>query len=281
MKDTDYLLSGVELNRDRVQGFLYEEFNHFQENFELEEDSARQDMRGAFFSWFMVFAPELFPADLTDEIATYLDDAVDLPSYRTFGWHNTMHLRAGLFSLTDDRIWIEGALGNLGHENSLLRVYAANALALIAPQLQADDETLIDRIAFNYKSRHFFNDCGLLLFAAADGDSGKKKRQLQTWQRTFDPEASHFDKIGSLLSGEWIGNPFAPHFRRAERYALLRLCIRQKLVPPQLIGVKRHGGAAALPEIDAALILSRVESHPLAGEFASFDELNLSEHAVN
>jgi hypothetical protein len=56
----------------RIQILLYEESNQFQENLELEEESPRQDLRGAFIGWFMVFAPELVPKNLVDEIATYM-----------------------------------------------------------------------------------------------------------------------------------------------------------------------------------------------------------------
>ena len=275
MTDRDNLFSGIEIDRERVELLLYEEFNQFQENFELEEESPRQDMRGAFLGWFMVFAPELFPSDLAGEIETYLDGVVELPSYRTFGWHNTMHLRAGLFSLDGNERWIDEPLGNLGHHNSRLRVYAAKSLAPVAPLLQADDDTLRERIAFNFVSRHFCNDFGLLLFAAAEGDPAQKQRQLQFWQRTFDEEADSYDDIVSLLTGAWIENPFASYFRRTERYVLLRLCSQQKFVPPQLIGVDRKSAEGAFPRIDAGRILSRVESHPLTGEFASFAELRL------
>lgn len=280
MTDRDDLFAGVELDPERVQLLLYEEFNEFQENFELKEESPRQDMRGAFLGWFMVFAPELFPSDLTDEIGTYIDSAVDSTAYATFGWHNTMHLRAGLFALTGNRQWVDEPLGNIGHETSGLRTYVAKALAPIAPLLQADDETLLERIAFNYTSRHFFNDFGLLLFAAAEGDVAQKQRQLGFWQRSFDKESDGYEKIGALLSGGWIENPFASYFRRTERYVLLRLCSGQKFVPPQLIGVNRKSAAAAFPKSGAGQILSRVESHPLTGEFVSFDELRLSTRAA-
>ena len=56
----------------------------------------------------------------------------------------------------------ETPLGNLGHESSGLRAYVAKSLASVAPLLRADDQTLLERITFNYISRHFFNDFGLL-----------------------------------------------------------------------------------------------------------------------
>ena len=57
MTDKDDLFTGLELDRERVQLLLYEEFNQFQENLELEDESPRQDIRGACIGWFMVFAP--------------------------------------------------------------------------------------------------------------------------------------------------------------------------------------------------------------------------------
>ncbi|MGI8402225.1 MAG: hypothetical protein ACR2NS_11585 [Gemmatimonadaceae bacterium] len=272
MSGSDDLFAGLKLDRERIQRILYEEFNNFQENFELKEESQRQTSRGAFLGWFMVFGTELFPGDLADEIATYVEDSVGFSSHSTFGWHNTLDLRAGLFALTGDPEWIDEPLQNLGHETSSLRVYVAAALAPIAPLLSAANETLMERIAFNYTSRHFFNSFGLLLFAAAKGDSAAKQRQLRAWQKEFDPESDSYDTIGSLLGGAWIENPFVSYFRRTERYMLLRLCATQEFIPPQLIGDRRVV-SSALPSIDAAQILSRVKSHPLTGESAKFEEL--------
>lgn len=271
--DRNDLLVGLELDRNRVEILLYDEFNRFQENFELEEESPRQDMRAALLAWFMVFAPELFPKALAYEIAKYIESAVDLPDYRSFGWHNTLHLRSGLFSLSGNRNWIDHSLRNLGHEASSLRVHVAASLAPVAPLLAADDEILLHQIAFNYTSHHFFNHFALLLFAAAAGDPAQKQRQLRLWRKAFDPEADSYNVLEPLLRGEPVENPFAPYFRRAERYVLLRLCGQQESIPPQLIGVDRKPAPAASLRIDAGRILSRLDSHPLAAEFAKFDDL--------
>lgn len=264
------VLHDLEIENARVSDLLYDDFNAYQANFDAAgEDSAHQDLRASFLSWTMIFAREVFPPDLALEIARFVRSAEDRDDYSHYGWHNTLHLRAGIFVLTGNEEWIQLHLGNLAHHSSSLRGYVARSLAPVIHLVSSSE--LDGPICTNLEKWHFFNDYPLSLFIAADGDPSYKLLRLSEWAQQY-PDGNDTKLLASLSSGEPIENPFAAQFRRVERYVLLRLCSRPQQVPIQRVASwgepASEAGMRHYPDahVDANVILERMENHPLSGE---------------
>ncbi len=270
-EDRSRVLHDLEIENNRVVDLLYDDFNAYQENFDAAgQDSAHQDLRASFLSWMMTFAPEVFPRDLALEIARFAKTAENRDDYAHYGWHNTLHLRTGLFALTRDAEWLDQGLGNLAHHNSSLRGYVARTVAPVVHLLSCRDlETMVET---NLENWHFYNVYPLTLYICAIGDSAYKRRRIADWAAEY-PDGNDTNVFASLLSGEPMENMFFPQFRRVERYVLLRLCSRPHSVPIQRVAVwgepASSTGLRSNPDarIDADVILERIENHPLAGGF--------------
>lgn len=216
----------------------------------------------------MIFAPEVFPPDLAREIAKFVGDSVDAPEYPTYGWHNTLHLRAGLFGYSKHEGWLTEALANLSHHNSSLRRYVARTISPVAHLIDAASELLIEAIETNVREWHFFNEYSLLIYLASHGSDEQKADQLRRWREQFK-EAQDYELIVSLTGEDVIPNPFAPQFRRMERYILLRLCSKPSALPIQkLARLSPRGLNHRTAKVDADLILARIETPPLAQTYA-------------
>ena len=114
---------------------------------------------------------------------------------------------------------------------------------------------------------HFFNEYTFLLYLAAQGSIDEKLDQLRGWRDQFKEEQD-YDLIVSLTGDDPITNPYAPQFRRVERYMLLRLCSKPSSLPIQRLARGRSNGAGeSANKVDADQVLARVESHPLASTF--------------
>jgi hypothetical protein len=271
MTERNRTLDDLEIRSTRVVDLLYHDFNAYQRAFDdTSEDSAHQDLRASFLSWMMTFAPELFPADLSREIADFVTSAEDRDDYAHYGWHNTLHLRSGLFALTGAAGWLDDAIGNLAHQSSSLRGYVARTLAPVIHLIDSAD--LVDGIAENLSLWHFSNIYPLTLYVASKGDANQKIAQLTEWAREY-PKHNDSKRLASLSSGERIENMFSPQFRRVERYILLRLCSEPGAIPIQRLACWGEDATSSglRPEtpvsVDADLILERIERHPLSGEF--------------
>lgn len=178
------ILTDLKLENSRVSNLLYDDFNAYQVSFdERADDSAHQDLRASFVSWFMIFAPEVFPPDLASEIAHFVTTSQAPLDYQTYGWHNTLHFRAGLFAYYGSPMWLTDALGNLAHHNSSLRRYVARTIAPVIRRIRSDNPLLVDRINENLKNHHFFNEYSLALFAASNGSDEAKARPAAVMAR--------------------------------------------------------------------------------------------------
>lgn len=267
------ILNDLEIENARVADLLYDDFNAYQENFDAAgEDSAHDDLRTSFLGWTMTFAPEVFPQDLAVEIARFVKSAEGRGDYLHYGWHNTLHLRAGLFALTRDKEWLEHGLGNSSHHNSSLRRYVARTLAPVIHLVNCRDlEPFMD---VNLEKWHFFNVYLLTLYIAAIGDAAYKRKRITSWAEQY-PDGNDSKLFASILSGEPMENVFLPQLRRVERYVLLRLCSRPHEVPIQRVaawGEPASGsGLRRDPDtrIDADVILDRIETHPLMDGFVN------------
>jgi hypothetical protein len=265
------VLHDLEIENIRVVDLLYDDFNAYQASFDAgAEDSAHQDLRASFLSWMMTFAPEVFPPDLALEIASFVGSAQDQDDYAHYGWHNTLHLRAGMFALTRNYDWLDQHIGNLSHHNSSLRGYVARSLAPVIHLVSSGE--LDGSICKNLEEWHFFNVYPLSLFVAALGDVSYKVRRLSEWARQY-PDGNDSTLFAALLSGKPMENAFAPQFSRVERYVLLRLCSRPQHVPIQRVASwgepASDAGLRHYPDarVDANVILERIENHPLSGGF--------------
>lgn len=265
------MLHDLEIENSRVVDLLYDDFNAYQANFDAAgQDSAHQDLRASFLSWMMTFAPEVFPRDLALEIARFARNAEEREDYASYGWHNTLHLRAGLFALSRDASWLDQTFGNLAHHNSSLRGYVARTVAPIIHLLNCRDlDPMVDQ---NLENWHFYNVYPLTLYLSATGDPAYKRRRISSWAAQY-ADGNDSRLFASLLSGEPMENMFFPQFRRVERYVLLRLFSRPHAVPIQRVAAwgqpASDTGLRYDPDarIDADVILSRIETHPLAGGF--------------
>jgi hypothetical protein len=271
MTDRKRVLHDLEIQNTRVTDLLYDDFNAYQSAFErIDGDSPQQDLRAAFLSWMLTFARELFPPDLVKEIADFVIDAQDRDDYTHYGWHNTLHLRAGLFAVSNDYEWLDDAIDNLAHQSSSLRGHVARTLAPVIHLV--DSAHLVDGIAENLSLWHFSNIYPLTLYVAAKGESNEKLEQLTEWAREY-PKHNDSKRLAALSSGEPIENVFSPQFRRVERYMLLRLCSEPVSVPIQRVACwgenATRSGLRQEPHVnvDADVILARIEGHPLSGEF--------------
>jgi len=266
--DRKRILHDLEIENDRVSDLLYEDFNIYQANFDAQEDdSAHQDLRASFIAWFMIFAPEVFPPDLAREIASFIGGSLERDEYPTYGWHNTLHLRAGLYGYSKHEGWLTEALANLSHHNSSLRRYVARTIAPVAHLIPASNELVLESIETNMREHHFFNEYSFLLFRAARGSDEAKLDQLRRWREKFK-EHQDYDLISSLTGEDPVPNPYAPQFRRVERYILLRLCSKPTALPIQrLARVGSSGVSDSMARIDADQVLARVETHALASTF--------------
>jgi len=131
------ILHDLKIENTRVADLLYDDFNAYQSSFDdRAEGSAHQDLRASFVSWFMIFAPEVFPPDLASEIGKSVQSAEEPSDYQSYGWHNTLHFRSGLFAYDGSPLWLTDALGNLAHHNSSLRRYVARTVAPVIRRIR-------------------------------------------------------------------------------------------------------------------------------------------------
>ena len=266
------ILNDLEIENARVADLLYDDFNAYQENFDAAgEDSAHEDLRASFLGWTMTFAPEVFPQDLAVEIAHFVKSAEGRGDYLQYGWHNTLHLRAGLFALTRDKEWLEHGLGNSSHHNSSLRRYVARTLAPVIHLVSCRDlEPFMD---VNLENSHFFNVYPLTLYIAAMGDAAYKRNRITSWAEQY-AVGNDSKLFASILSGEPMENVFLPQLRRVERYVLLRLCSRPHEVPIQKVAAwgEPASGSGLRQDPDTRIdadVLDRIETHPLMDGFVN------------
>lgn len=166
MTERERVLDDLEIENGCVVDLLYDDFNAYQENFDASgDDNPHQDLRASFLSWTMMFVPEIFPPDLELEIVRFVNGAEERGDYEYYGWHNTLHLRTGLFALTRDDRWLRHAIANLSHDSSSLRRYVARTIAPVIDLVSCED--LEAPMRTNLEKHHFFNVYPLTLFMTA------------------------------------------------------------------------------------------------------------------
>lgn len=268
------LLEGAVLDPALVHRLLYEEYNHFQEDFERRARGDVQGFRSLCILWWSAFAPELVPPLLVDEMLAFVRRLAKSSERRTFGWSESIPITAALTCIFRDAGFVHDALRNLATGASWLRDQIAVELALAIPWVPSDTPELVEAIRHDFQEWHFGSGDALALYAASRGTKADKMRQITEWCSEFEAEAPDYDMLVSFRERGSASNPFVGPMLRIQRYVILRLAASTRQEPVQLTGVVQ-GAARGLDRIVwAGDVWKRSELHPLTSPWVSVSDVD-------
>jgi|GEM_PF-3073633 len=216
---------GFEIDIGRLRSLFDEALTQLRRDLVGPWNGEREDIRASALAWATRFVPEGLSPRFRVDLERLVGELRVRSRFRVDFWDRCLPLDVALFSLTNDRKWLEVALCNVDHHNSGLRLWVLECLALVADLVDFEASELLARTERNVEINQMFCDWNVVLLAAAHGSADRKRELFNSWRAKF--AESPLFSVGSLLDdlsrGSSVNNPFLSYFLRIHQYILLRL----------------------------------------------------------
>jgi hypothetical protein len=271
-----------------VEAVVRAELTDLWADYETPRFSIAQQLRTFAIEWLATLLPWRISAQTAALIEGTSEALRGREDFDRSGWHRVLPLDVGLFAITGGESYLYEATLNIDHHNSTLRKAVLDSLALVADQLEFENEELRSRVESNLSKHHLCAELGVLIVAASRGGIDQKRALFSDWL----PIGNAFAKetLESLVAGTPVANPFSDHIARITEYTFGRLAAvetsRQKgslltsLLPPGN-AAEMESSVASASMLEAtypsSLLRACVLAHPLAAPSVTLEGLQEEE----
>jgi len=252
--------SPLSIDLDRIAAVCEEEWAALLSDMDIEPIPERQDLRGFLLNWVAVFAPEAFPASLSDQMTDWMEHGLAAGRWE---WRTVKRpfVGATLFALTGSTRWLRIQFNNFDNGGSQLRTFYHRTLALIAPRLTFDED-LIDRLEAGLRNRYFVMSPPLALYAVSQGDAADKIANLTAWKAAYPMNDAEANTVDCFLNNRPAPNPLQSWLLRGSSYVAMRLACQG--------GIRSERVRLPLG-IGFSEVWERVEAHPLMSGYVTLE----------
>ena len=242
----------------------------------IEEDrlSMEQEMRAGSIAWISTFAPEVVGGKERIRIREIRNFMHEKEDYRTSYWYKSLWFDAACFLLDGDQYDIAMIIANINHGNSSLRSAVHPPLGLISTKVELEYQDITQRMESCIEHNCFYNESLMCILWALKGNIDSKIELVKGWLNRIDNNRQSAKLLKGMIDGKVISNSLI-----SDEFSLMQRYLFCRLLDPELDKDFDEDAIDSLI-MDAHLIWSRAENHPLLGTEIFFRQGKLKNSQV-